>query len=167
MQGQAKSAIFLLRSIQQKTLDPKTLTPHQKRVCIRYFLEEQPGMTQEQMGEVLATPQSWVSRFMSQIKRQDGWIVDRLDPRSEGADYIRATRARIKKLEQKEKWESAHRLHTEMLETLMEMGLLHRAPVEVKGEVSFKEIVKLAAGHRDEIADILRGDGRGLGCLNN
>ena len=164
-QGQAKSATFLLRQIRENKLDAKRLTTHQRRLCIRYLLEEEPGTSEYAMAELLGTSRSAVNRYKNQIVEQDGWIVDKLDVRLYATNLIRRYNIWIVKLEQKRLWDKAASLLKDLTDLLMELGVLRRAPMPInmsaEGQITLQEIVKRAVGHRNETSRVLGGNSQG------
>jgi len=155
-QGQAKSASFLLRQIREEGLDPKRLTTHQRRLCIRYLLEEKPGTSEYEMAELLGTSRSAVNRYKRQIIEQDGWIVDLLDTRLYATNLIRRFNVWIAKLEGKGNWDKAASLQKDLTELLLELGVLKgtiqaTAKMNPQAQITFQEIVKRAVGRNNEL----------------
>lgn len=155
-QGQAKSATFLLKLIREKQLDAKQLTTHQRRLCLRYLLEEEPGLSEYELADLLGTSRAAINRYKHQIIEQDGWIVDRLDTRLYAANLIRRFHIWVTKLEQKGAWAKAASLQKDLTEMLLELGVLkgtvhamtERSP---QAQITFLEIVKLAVGRSDKL----------------
>ena len=151
-QGHPNSAILLLRRIKEKTLDPKELTKHNRRLCIRHLINEQPELSQAQIAHIVGTSTSSCSRYIGQINTQDKWIVERMDPWAWGVRLIRNAEIHITKLRQNGQWYLAHKVDMELNKELRELGILPKVatPIELKGtleaNITFKEIVKLAVG---------------------
>lgn len=172
--GHAKSATFLLEQIASRKLDAHELTPHQRKLCLRLLLDEKPEATERQIAQLLGTSHSAIARYKHQIIDQDKWIVDKMDPRWYACHLRQATRARIKKLEQKEKWEAAHKLEMDLADKLMELGILDKAPVKFEGQVTLLELYQLANRRqegsypKDSAAQALAGgNGRGMAPARN
>jgi len=165
-QGQAKSPTFLIKQIESKAIEPKSLTSHQRKICVRYFIDEKPEVTEHQMAEFLGTSRASISRYKKQVIRQDGWIVDKLDPRLYMVHLCRITQTRINKISQAavndpKLWEKAHNLEMELCEKLMDLGFLSRLNnddpdnLNSQKEFTLQEILKLASESERPLVDPL------------
>jgi hypothetical protein len=172
-----QSAVVLLRGLQQQTIATEQLTARHRRVCVRYLLDERPHLTLEQMAQLLGTTRQSIAKIKKQIFTQDKWLVQPMDVDLYVSELLMQYNSWIKKVEQcaaradtageqSVGWSKASALKRQLTEQLMDLGALKRAPVEIVGHHTFKEIVQLAAGHKDEIQRILSGDGRGMGSVN-
>ena len=170
MQTQAKSPILLLRGIKEKTVDAARLTTHQRRICIRHLVNNQPELSQVQISHIVATSESSVSRYVRQIAEQDKWIVQRMDPHEWAARMLRNADAHMAKLRQEGKWFLAHKVEMDLTKELRELGIFPKiaTPIRLEGSVeaniTLQEIVKRAVGgHRDkEDSAVLGRFGGGL-----
>lgn len=191
-----KSAEFLLKQIQAKTLKPESLTRHQRKLCVRYFMDEHPQTTERQMGRVLELSHSTVSKMKKEILWQDGWLVEQLDYKSYASNLIRTTNTVITKLIQNAValeggsrphpfyasavWQKVSNVMNELTNQLLELGVLRRAPLEFKGQMTLLELLnrvrdqrarRLAeasapsqSGQRQTETDLGLTDGRGDGA---
>ncbi|MBI4244522.1 MAG: helix-turn-helix domain-containing protein [Planctomycetes bacterium] len=144
-QGQAKSPVFLLGKIREKVIDPKALTQHQRKICIRHLLEEEPGLSEYQMAALLGVPRSTVNRYKHEILRQDGWVVDQLDVRLYSTNLIRKHSIWISKLEQQQSWYKAASLLKSFTEQLIDLGVLVRVDPSADQRMTIQEFLRKAA----------------------
>lgn len=165
--GKASSATFWLRQIKEKRLNPKNLTTHQRRLCVRHFMDSNPELSQRQMAEILGTTHPSVARYINDIIKQDVRIVQ-FDPYEHAVDLKKRTAARINKVHMLAHkletqaipdhfhagvlWQKAHEMEMDYIEKLQDLGVLPKiaTPIEIKGSVeatlTLQEIVKLAVG---------------------
>ena len=173
-QGQAKSAVFLLRGIKDKTVEASRLTTHQRRLCIRHLLDEQPELSQGQIAHILATSRQSVGRYINQVHEQDKWIVKKNDPYAWAARLVRNADVSMTKLRQQGKWFLAHKVEMDLTAELRELGVLPKIATPIKHELgegaahTLQEIVKRAVGtHRSkEDFAVLGRAGGGLAQLS-
>lgn len=153
--GQAYTAVSILKKLQEKSIDPKQLTAHQRKLCIRYFMDDQPEVTIAQMAKYLGINHSTISRIKNQIIRQDGWIVDKIDQRLWMTKIIRTGETVMTKLwQQVEKADNSkakvsslmgvHKVLMDITDKLMDMGYLERKPIEIEGRLTLLDIIKIA-----------------------
>lgn len=130
--GEPTSLNWLLNRIKDKSIDPKKIRDHERRVLVRYFLQEHMEMSHKQIADVCGTNSTWVTRFRQKVLQEDGWVVDQLDVRAYATHLIITTKWSCLALRRKGKIEQAQKLEFQLAETLMELGYLPKAPIQIK-----------------------------------
>ncbi len=130
--GEPTTLNFLLNGIKNKTIDPKKLSIHQRKILVRYFLQEHMEMPYSQISELTGSAPNWVSRYRNRMLQEDGWVVDQLDVRAYAVHLITTTKWSVLKLRQKGKIEQAQKIEFQLVEVLMELGYLPKAPIQIK-----------------------------------
>lgn len=154
-----KSAIFYLERISKKELDPKRLTKHQRRLCVRYLLVEQKH-TQSEIASILQVVDSVITNDKRKIMEQNVWLVDNIDERQVAIDLVIAANTATARLFRKGKEKEALEVKVKAIDALQSLGYLKRAPIEFQGRLTMEEILKLANGPEDENF-LSEGTGRG------
>ena len=166
LQNPYQSGPHLLKLISEQKLEPKQLTTHQRRICVRFLLQ-QGSYTQFEIAQILHIPEVYVYRDKKKIQEQNQWMLDDLDERRIAVDIIQTAERSIARLSKASKQKEAWTVAREMVEVLQTLGYLKRAPIEFKGQVTLEEILKLAAGHKDDENGLLRGTGQRAPVLTN
>ncbi len=159
LQKTASSATFYLSQISKNLIDPKQLTRHQRRICVRYLLNDRKH-TQQEIAAILGVAESQISRDKRRIMEQNAWMAENIDERQVAVELARAGEAATARLFRKGKEKEAFEVQAKTIDVLQSLGYLKRAPVELKGLLSIQEILKLAIDPKDEIA-LLGNTGRG------
>ena len=155
-----KEAQFILQQLQLRRIEPKQLTRHQRKLCVRFFMDEHPGMGEQQVGKIIGTSHSQVSRLRQEVIWQDAWKVEQIDYKRYASELIRTYHtvlgklmANAERLEQASEprrfqaavvWEKVGQTFKTMTDQLMELGILKRAPIEFKGQITLLELLNRA-----------------------
>ncbi len=137
------SAIFFLKKISDKQLEPKQLTRHQRRLCVRYLLTERKH-TQQEIASILGVVESVITNDKRKIMEQNVWMVDNIDERQVAVDLAITADVASARLFRKGKEKEAFDVMRQAVDVLQSLGYLKRTAIEIKGEVSIQEILKLA-----------------------
>lgn len=164
--GEPTTLNWLLNGIKNKTVDPKKLSVHQRKILVRYFLTEHMEMSYRQIAEICGTSHTWITRYRQSMLQQDGWVVDQLDVRAYAVHLIQSTKWTVLALRKKGEAEKAQKIEFQLAQTLMEMGYLPKAPIQLKyatgmtlwdilaeSQKAPKDIDAKLIGHEEEITD--------------
>lgn len=130
--GEPTTLNWMLNGIKDKKIDPKTLSVHQRKILVRYFLTEHMEMSYRQIAELCGTSHTWITRYRQSMLQQDGWVVDQLDVRAYAVHLIQSTKWTVLALRKKGEAEKAQKIEFQLAQTLMELGYLPKAPIQVK-----------------------------------
>lgn len=169
------STTDILDGLANKTIDPMSLSSFQRKNCIKYFLSEKPRYKQSQIGAILKISKQAVWRYRKQIIRENIPLVKQLDAYAVGADLFVEQEALIAELRAEGKWKQAAEVREKLINMLMELNVIPRAPkrieAEVNGDITFSEFVRLAheaRSSRDEnnVPGRFQTNGRGVSSVN-
>lgn len=145
----ARNAPYLLQRISNKQLDPKVLTPAQRRICVRFLLLEKKH-AQHEIAAILMVREQVISKDKKKIQEQNKWVLDDLDEEKIATEIISTAEIASSRLFRQGKNKDAWNVQREAVDVLQTLGYLKRAPIEFKGQMSIQEILKLANEPEDE-----------------
>lgn len=73
------NAVFLINLLQKQTLRPDQLSSHQRKVIVKYFMEEQSNFSNVEIGELVGVTNVHVSRLKRELLRNSLWEIEALD----------------------------------------------------------------------------------------
>ena len=148
--GPLQSATFLLKSISNKQLEPSQLTPHQRRLCVRYLLHDMKHTCVE-ISEILKVHPVTVRKDKQKILKQDTWVLDDLcEIKNVAASAVGVAERAITNLFKQNKNKDAWVVKRELIEMLQSLGYIERKPMELNANLTLLEMLKLAADPKDE-----------------
>ena len=153
---QSSSAPFFLEKIAKKEIDPKSLTTHQRRVCVRFLLMEGKH-AQYEIAAILKCDPAVITRDKRRIQHQNSWMLDELDERRIAVNLIQVAEIASARLFRQNKSHEAWKVQRELMESLQSLGYVKKKPVEFEGKVSLQEILKLATNPNWE-TEFIRAD---------
>ena len=162
----ASSAPHLLNLISQKKLDPSQLTPHQRRICVRFLLQEGKH-AQHEIAAILKVREQVISKDKKKIRAQNTWMLDEIDERKIAVGILRSAELFAARLSRGGKYRDAWAVQKECVEVLQNLGYLKRAPIELKGQVTLQEILKLAISGEDGAHPVAIAGNGSSGALTN
>lgn len=154
LQKPSSSAPYLLKLISEQKLNPRALSTHQRRICVRFLLQSR-NHTQLEIANILHVPESYVSRDKKKIQQQNEWMMDEVDERRMALEIMMAAHTASPRLFRKGKEKEAVEVLRIAVDTLQTLGYLKRAPIEFKGQLTLQEILKLANGPDPEDETLL------------
>lgn len=146
LQKPQNSAPFLLNLISKQQIDPKQLTTHQRRICVRYLLQDMKH-TQTEIATIMKVDNGTVTRDKQKIMKQNSWYVDDIDERKWVIDLIQTAEVASARLFRNGKPKEAFDVKVKTIETLQSLGYITKKPLEVDltAQMSFQELLKRAA----------------------
>ena len=167
-QKPSQSAIFFLKQLHSKNLDPLKLTRHQRKICVRHLLREHK-YSQQEIGQIVGCSRENVSQIKSRILEQDSWMLSAVDERKEAVEIMQKAEACFTHLMKQGKYKDAWNVAREKIEVLQSLGYVKRTPVEIGGQITLLEILKHGKAPAPRIGEQLEISGvrQGLGSLQN
>lgn len=146
LQKPQNSAPFLLGLIAKQKIEPQQLTKHQRRVCVRYLLQDMKH-TQTEIATILKTTCATVTRDKQQIIKQNAWYVDDIDEKKWVVDLIQTAEVAAARLFRNGKHKEAFDVKVKCIEMLQSLGYITKKPLEVDltAQLSFQELLKHAS----------------------
>lgn len=140
------SAPFLLNLISKQQIDPKQLTKHQRRICVRFLIQDMKH-TQAEIGAIMKVTQATVSRDRKLIVKQNMWYLDDLDERKFVVELIQTAEVASARLFRGGKNKEAFDVKVKLVEMLQSLGYITKKPLEVDltAQMSFQELLKRAS----------------------
>ena len=143
LQKPSSSAPYILRLLSEKKLDPEKINAHQRRICVRFLLQQKKH-TQVEIATILHVHESDVSRDKRKIQNENAWMLDELDERKIAIEIIHTAELASAMLFRNGKPKDAFDVESRMIDVLQTLGYLKRAAIEFKGQIDLQEILKLA-----------------------
>ena len=153
-------SLLLLSRLAQKTINPKQLTSHQRKICIRWLLSDKKHTTVE-IGAILGVTQGYVSQIKRQIMNQNAWMLDDLDERKWAIELVQSAMTASARLFRQGKNREAFQVEKEAIEVLQSLGFLKRKPIQIDANLTLQEILKLAVTDGKDEAGFLGSAGVG------
>lgn len=146
LQKPQNSAPFLLGLISKQKVDPTQLTTHQRRICVRYLLQDMKH-TQTEIAVILKTTCATVTRDKQQIIKQNSWYVDDIDEKKWVVDLIQTAEVASARLFRGGKPKEGFDVKVKCIEMLQSLGYITKKPLEVDltAQLSFQELLKRAS----------------------
>lgn len=138
----SQTAIFWLNQIKNKEIEPRSLKPRQRALCVRHLVNSY-DYTHEQMGAIMGLERSAITKMIHRILTQDSWVLDEMDARKMATDMMQAAGVCFGRLMKKGRERDAWNIKKELIETLQSLGYIHREALKVEGEMTLLEIFKL------------------------
>jgi len=162
LQKPLQSAVFLLKQLSEKTISPQQLSTHQRRICVRFMLQERKHSSHE-MAAILQIHSVTVRRYTQQILEQNSWMLDDIDERKIAVDIIQSADVACARLFRKGREKDAFTIKKDAIELLQSLGYLKRKPIEVEANLTLLEIIKLAHANTETNQETFdSGNGRGV-----
>ena len=160
LQKPQNSAIHLLKLIQEQKLDPVLLTSHQRRICIRFLLQDKKYTPQE-IADILKVHNTTVYRTKEKIQKQNMWMLEEIDERKFALDLIQTAISASSRLFRQNKNKDAWQVEKECVEMLQSLGFIKRKPIAFEGSITLTEMLKLANGAPEDEHHFLGSAGNG------
>lgn len=144
LQKPQNSAPFLLNLISTKKIDAKELTPHQRRVCVRFLLQDMKH-TQMEIAAIMKVSNAVVTRDKQLIIKQNAWYVDDINEKKWVIDLIQSAEVSSARLYRLGKNKEAFDVKVKCLEMLQSLGYITKKPLEFSGTMTFQELLKRAS----------------------
>jgi hypothetical protein len=122
------NALVLIKLLTDKKLAAADLQPHQRKVIVKYYMEEMSYVSNGFIGDMIGCTDVHVSRLKRNILRKSIWEIDDID--------IKALALSLKK--RKEEYQrAAHRagniglawaIECEFIEKMQKLGFVYEAP---------------------------------------
>lgn len=162
-QNQLQSAVYLLKQItpqkdpvtkqlMQPRMDARKLTAHQRRVCVRFMVEERK-FSETEMAEVLRVSRSTITRAKKKIRNQNSWMLDEVDERKVVVQILLDAEFAITKLTQEKQYYEAWQVRRQLKEELQDLGYLTKEPIKFAGQITLPELYEIARRHNLKGAD--------------
>lgn len=137
------NAPFLLKLIISKKLSPKTLTKHQRRICVRYLISERK-YTQNEIAEILQVNFRTVSDDKCKIIRDNKWMLKIVDDERYAVHMMAVAEVASARLFKQGKNREAWQVEKECFDLLQDLGYISKKPIKFEGLLSLQEALRRA-----------------------
>ena len=134
-------ATDLIKALQNKRIESSQLSSHQRKVIIKFFIEEQSDFSNNQIAELIGITNVHVSRLKHQSLKKAVWEIEDID--------IKILAVSLKK--RKEEYQRravkgndislAWKIEMDYIEKMQSLGFVYEAPKKFKGE--FKTMLSM------------------------
>src|SRR3990167_2438115 len=123
------NAIVILKNLKEGALSLENLTPDMRRVCVAYLDDE--GMKNEEMAHAMQVSCSTISQDLQIIRDSFAKMITTIDYKRVLSTYLRDAHSFKKKALREKDYRLAWQIDNDLLDKLMELGYLKRAPDEL------------------------------------
>lgn len=154
--GQNVSAIAIatLMQIQNKTLDPTTLTEDRRLICTRHLLHE-GKYTYYEIAQILQVSERTIGRYKKKLREGQELACLIIDEGSLAQDLIEDAELCSARLRKAGKWKEAFEVKIKLVESLQTMGIVKEVPkkLNLKGQIDLLDVLELNRQMREESPD--------------
>ena len=136
-----KFASEILLKIQNKVLNPEELTAEQRRVCVRFLIQDRK-MTKLEMAEVLHVSRETIYQDKKALEKNDSGVSLMIDEIEIVNDLVSIAECAVWRLFRKGKEKDAFDVYDKFVDRLQSLGYVKRVAQEfnLKGQISLLEV---------------------------
>jgi hypothetical protein len=121
-------ALDLISRLQKNQLTGEALSPHQRKVIVKYFYEEDSSWSKGAIAQLIGVTSHQVGKIKSALKRIGMWEVESIDVMVIGVDVLRKKNECQRKAADKGDWALVWRIEMEYVEKMQGLGFIYKAP---------------------------------------
>jgi Fe2+ or Zn2+ uptake regulation protein len=69
----------LIKAIEDKKVKPSQLTTHQRRLIVKYYLEEQSHISNRTIANLIGVSDTHISRMKREVLKKSAWEIEEID----------------------------------------------------------------------------------------
>ena len=118
----------IVKALDEGRMKPSSLTPHLRKKIVQLYAYENAGATNRQIADLIGVTEWQVTKIRKRLMQKMSWEFEDIDVREIAADckvkahYLQGRAIRAGH------YEVAWRIQMDLIETLMRLGLVYRAP---------------------------------------
>jgi hypothetical protein len=124
------NALELIGRLQRKEMTGEQLSPHQRKVIVKYFYEEDSSWSNSAIGQLIAVTPQHASHIKGMLKRIGLWEVEAINIEIIALDLYKRKMEYQRKAVDKEDFALAWRIEIEFVGKMQDLGFIYKAPQE-------------------------------------
>jgi len=136
-------ATKILNDIQNKSLDPETLSTEQRRICVRFMVHDRK-FTKIEIAEILHVSRQCIWEDQRALERTQIGAALMVDELETIREYMVTAETAMARLFRKGKEKDAFDIYDKYIERMQSLGYVKRVAQEhnFKGQISLLEVLK-------------------------
>lgn len=176
MSVQKLTPLRLIEALDTKVIKPENLSAHQRKVLVKYFMENQSDITNAVLGQMIGITDGQVGRLKKELIKRAVWEIEEIDIKMLAAALLKKKQEYQKKAAKAGNYSLAWQIEKDYIEKMQELGFVYKAPavvdlnvVQTNFQIQIKELYReLGVPTREQFIALLEaargngGDGRRL-----
>lgn len=131
-------ALAIINDLRAKKITTTSLDPHERRVVVCYFMDEESGFSNVDIGKLLGITAMQVGRIKKEMLRKGLWELNDLNTPTIALAFIKRKHEFQRKALSKEDYSLAWKIEVDYTDVLIRMGFALEAPKKLDLSVDDK-----------------------------
>jgi len=122
------NALNIIHLLNTKQIAAAELTPHQRKVVVKYYLEEESHVSNVFIANFIGVTDVHVSRIKRQLLRNASYEIDQMDVRSMAVSLKKKKEEYQRKAATKEDFSLAWKIELDFVAAMQGLGFVYKSP---------------------------------------
>lgn len=127
----------LIKRLDSGKVKPKELTSHQRRVVVKYFLEERSDVSDLKIGELIGVTGQAVRWIKRKLIDEAFWQIEELDIKRLATSLLRKRNEFQRRAAGDKDWRLAWQIELDYIKAMTDLGFIARTPIPFKLEEEY------------------------------